>query len=101
MQKSSKVVTLALLGCVVGPAFLVSTALMIKGCNEEEQVADANGNPQNGTSGTGRTGGHTGFFFLPRFGGWGGGGGGGMTSAPSSRGGFGSTGFGGGGSVGA
>ena len=77
MDRSSKAITLALIG----------SAFLFAGCqnNEEEQ----NQNQQNAG------GGGRGVFIAPRIGGgYGGGGraGGGVSSAPSARGGFGSTG---------
>jgi hypothetical protein len=76
MEKSSKVISLALIG----------SAFLIGGCQREE---DQENNQQTANGGTGRGG----VYIAPRLGGgYGGGGGGGVSTAPSARGGFGSTG---------
>jgi hypothetical protein len=82
MNRSTKVITLTVIGSMViggGAAFLFS--------GEPNEQYDQNGNRIHGSGG-----GH-GFFFLPRFGGgYSGGGSGSVGTAPSARGGFGSTG---------
>jgi hypothetical protein len=84
MDKSSKVISLALIG----------TAFLVGGCSRQDEEEN---NQQAGNHVGGR-----GVFIAPRIGGgFGGGGRGGVGTAPSARGGFGSTGSFGAGSVGA
>ena len=81
MDRSSKAIKLALLG--TASVALLGSAFLVSGCHQRSMMGMAGG-------------GRGGFFFLPRIGGWGGAGrvgaGGGISTAPSSRGGFGSTG---------
>jgi hypothetical protein len=89
MDRSSKAITLALIG----------SAFVLGGCQkEEDEWGPDQPAVQNGTA-SGR--GHGGLIIVPvpRIGG-GGGAGGGVSSAPSARGGFGSTGVGSGVGVG-
>ena len=75
MPKSSKAITLALIG----------SSFLLGGCNRND---DENANQAVGGHGGGR-----GVFIGPRIGtGFGGGGGTGVSATPSARGGFGSTG---------
>jgi len=82
MNRSSKAITLALIG----------SALFLNGCGETEPEVEEEENGTANAATPHRGGG--GVFIVPRLGGrmGGGGGGGGMSSAPSARGGFGSTG---------
>jgi hypothetical protein len=73
MDRSSKAITLALIG----------TAVLFGGCGNDEENQEQN----NGQATAGHRGG--GVMILPRIGG--GGGNGGVATSPSARGGFGST----------